>query len=312
MVATDVVVAKLAMLAVIQVELAFIKIDTALWTSFHNLTSSGVGVLLLTISSESLLAFTSVSNLVVSDVALSKVVALVLTSLARMSNIGIGSTGVAARGVVTVLALGFAIVHSELALVNILAALRSVISESKVISAVLEVSVSIPSDIAETIVSGLGVVSWEALSVSVTDNSITTSKRIVTWLTAVAANSVDALLAVCTDVHKWEDTLVNINAANSVLIEEASWASAEGRAEVSSESTFSTDTNADEAVGVGGVAESIWIWVGSISAFEGSFSVDAIFASSAGRSKTLVDVDAGLCSRIKLETAEAVARVIGL
>lgn len=41
-VATDVVVTKLAGLAVIQVELAFVKIDTTLWTAFHDFTSSGV------------------------------------------------------------------------------------------------------------------------------------------------------------------------------------------------------------------------------------------------------------------------------
>jgi len=312
MVATDVVVAKLAELAVIQVELAFVKIDTTLWTAFHDLTSSSVGVLFLSVSSESLLAFASISNLVVSNVARGQVVALVLASLARMSNIGIGSTGVATWGVVTVLSFGFAVVHSELTLVNIFAALGSVISESKVSSAVLEVSVSIPSDIAETVVSGLGVVGWEALSVRVADNSVTSSERIVTWLTAVAADSVDALLAVGTDVHEWEDTLVDINATDSVLVEEASWASAESRAEISGESAFSTDTNTDEAIGVGWVAESIWIWVGSISAFEGAFSVDAVFAISAWRRKTLVDINAGCSISIKLETAEAVARIVGL
>lgn len=188
-------------------------------------------------------------------------VALVLAGLAWMSNIRIRSTGVASGGVVTVLALGFAVVHSQLALVNILAAFRSVVSESKVSSAVLEVSVSIPSDIAETVVSGLGVVSWEALRVSIANDTITSSERIVAWLTAVAADGVDALLAVGADVHEWEDTLVDINAADSVLVKEASWAGAEGRAEISRESAFSTDTNADEAVGVGGVAQSVGIWV---------------------------------------------------
>lgn len=239
-------------------------------------------------------------------------VALVLASLAWMSNIRIRSTGVASGGVVTVLALGFAVVHSELALVNILTAFRSIVSESKVSSAVLEVSVSIPSDIAETVVSGLGVVSWEALSVSIANDTITSSERIVTWLAAVAADGVDALLAVSTDVHEWENTLIDINAADSVLVEEASGASAEGRAEISRESAFSTDTNADEAVGVGGVAQSVGIWVRGISALEGAFGIDAVFASSAGGRKALVNVDASLPGRIKLETAEAVARVVGL
>ena len=311
-VATDVIVAKLAELAVVQVELALVKIDTTLWTTFHDLAASGVGVLFLSVSSESLLAFASVSDLVVGDVALGQVVALVLASLARMANIWIRSTSVASRGVVTVLAFSFAVVHSEFALVNILATLRSVVSKSKISSAVLEVSVSIPSDIAEAIISGLGVVSWEALSVSVTDNSVTSSERIIAWLTAVAADSVDALLAVGANVHEWEDTLVDINAADSILVEKASWASAESRSEVSSESAFSTDTNADEAVGVGWVAKSIWIWIRSISALVGALGVDAVFASSAGRSKTLVDVDAGLSRCIELEAGEAVARVVGL
>lgn len=239
-------------------------------------------------------------------------VALVLAGLAWMSNIRIRSTGVASGGVVTVLALGFAVVHSQLALVNILAAFRSVVSESKVSSAVLEVSVSVPSDIAETVVSSLGVVSWEALRVSIANDTITSSERIVAWLTAVAADGVDALLAVGADVHEWEDTLVDINAADSILVKEASWAGAEGRAEISRESAFSTDTNADEAVGVGGVAQSVGIWVRSISALEGAFRVDAVFAISAGSRKALVNVDASLSSRIKLETAEAVARVVSL
>jgi hypothetical protein len=311
-VTTDVVVAKLAELALVQVKLALVKIDTTLWTTFHDLAASGVGVLFLSISSESLLAFASVSDLVVGDVALGQVVALVLASLARMSNIWIGSTRVASRGVVTVFAFSFAVVHSELALVNILASLRSVVSESKISSAVLEVSISIPSDIAEAVVSGLGVVSWEALSVSVADNSVTSSERIVAWLTAVAADSVDALLAVGADVHEWEDTLVDINAADSILVEKASWAGAESRSEISSESALSTDTNADEAVGVGWIAKSIWIWIRSISALVGALGIDAVFASSAGRSKTLIDVDASLSRSIKLETGEAVAGVVGL
>lgn len=41
-VATDVVVTKLSELAVVQVELAFVKIDATLWTAFHDFASSGV------------------------------------------------------------------------------------------------------------------------------------------------------------------------------------------------------------------------------------------------------------------------------